>query len=272
MKTHIHTIRLATWLCCLCILFYGCFPTIPILSYSEQADEQDASKKEYVTDILYDGASTQEKQINDQEAPSREIDKETNPTPESCSEGARIPCYSGPQDTWSIGICRMGFQRCTKGTWGPCTNEILPQKEVCNAQDDDCDGQVDEDFLQLETPCSKGIGECKVSSVFTCKDDGTGEECPVSPNPPKQEVCNGLDDNCNGKVDETGRAGCRVGQTCTNGKCTACPVAPIVQCVAGNQNRANCGGRPPCNCPCGWSCYCVQKYGKYGYCYRQQCK
>jgi MYXO-CTERM domain-containing protein len=82
--------------------------------------------------------------------------------------------------------------------------------ERCNDRDDDCDQQVDEDFPDKGLACDDGrLGVCRGTGTFVCKTDGTGTECDIT-NPgsaPGTEVCNGLDDNCNGRVDE--------GLTCT---------------------------------------------------------
>jgi len=69
-------------------------------------------------------------------------------------EGVSRPCYSGPAETLDIGICRAGTQTCFQGQFGGadpggvwvvdiCEDEIVPQEEVCNGADDDCDGEVD---------------------------------------------------------------------------------------------------------------------------------
>lgn len=63
-------------------------------------------------------------------------------------------CYTGPRDTINVGICSPGVQTCQEGRWGApdragvwaqdlCGGEILPQREVCDGADNDCDGEVD---------------------------------------------------------------------------------------------------------------------------------
>jgi len=79
------------------------------------------------------------------------------------------------------------------------------RSEVCNNLDDDCDTQIDEDFPNKGAACDNGLlGVCKGTGTFGCKADGTGVQCNIT-NPgasPSPEVCNNLDDDCDGKVDE----------------------------------------------------------------------
>jgi hypothetical protein len=77
--------------------------------------------------------------------------------------------------------------------------------ELCNDDDDDCDGLVDEDFPEKGEPCSDGeLGVCAGTGTFQCTADFLGTEC-VLDDPgqaPGEEICNGLDDDCDGFIDE----------------------------------------------------------------------
>jgi MYXO-CTERM domain-containing protein len=89
-------------------------------------------------------------------------------------------------------------------------------KEKCNNADDDCDNHCDETFPEVAVTnpacknqhaaqtCTVGLGICKNTGTWKCKADQSGSECSVSPLPGKpSEICgNGLDDNCNGAIDE----------------------------------------------------------------------
>ncbi len=91
-------------------------------------------------------------------------------------------------------------------------------KESCNSKDDDCDEACDEDWPEVAVTnpkcknyhlvakvCTAGLGICKRTGHYVCKKDGSGSECSVTPGKPNPggEICNnGLDDNCNGLIDE----------------------------------------------------------------------
>jgi hypothetical protein len=87
-----------------------------------------------------------------------------------------------------------------------------PSQEVCNGIDDNCNGMVDEGMLPgTGVSCGANIGTCHagmtacVAGALVCQASGDGGT-------PMTEVCNGLDDNCNGIVDEGPFT--QTGQTC----------------------------------------------------------
>lgn len=56
------------------------------------------------------------------------------------------PCYTGDPLDLEVenGQCRAGTQACELEFYGPCTGEVLPGEEVCDGQDNDCDGVTDD--------------------------------------------------------------------------------------------------------------------------------
>jgi hypothetical protein len=111
-----------------------------------------------------------------------------------------------------------------------------PVLEVCNGWDDDCDGVVDNGA----SLCSAGYtcmgGACVLNQQ--CDDiDGDGysicngdcDDSNPAINPGAQEVCDGLDNDCNGQTDEyLGMTICGVGQcqrtvsNCVDGQSQEC--------------------------------------------------
>jgi hypothetical protein len=61
----------------------------------------------------------------------------------TCAPGSTQSCYEGPADTLDVGTCIAGTQTCTDDGlgFGPCTAQVLPVAEDCDAAgDEDCDG------------------------------------------------------------------------------------------------------------------------------------
>lgn len=152
-----------------------------------------------------------------------------------CAAGETQGCYSGPEGTEGVGICRGGNQECTDGgTFGPCEGEVRPGIEACNLVDDDCDGRPDEDTGGAM--CSVGVGACRQVGVLRCPPDSMELRCDAEAGEDQPEQCNTIDDDCDGRTDE-GLAGmaCDVGR----GECEA---QGRIVCVADGPPR--CEGVP----------------------------
>jgi hypothetical protein len=124
--------------------------------------------------------------------------------------------------------------------------------ELCNLEDDDCDGLIDEDF-DTGGSCSIGVGECADDGVYVCSQDGLSAVCDAVPGSPTAEVCDGLDNDCDGIVDEdlTRPTECGIGacqstgaETCSLGVWggdTCMPGTPSPE-ICGNGVDDDCNG------------------------------
>ncbi len=74
-------------------------------------------------------------------------------------------------------------------------------EEVCDGVDNDCDG-VRDNLPGLGSACIVGDGACRREGVFLCDLERSAAVCSVEPAPPSLELCNGLDDDCDGDTDE----------------------------------------------------------------------
>ena len=135
-----------------------------------------------------------------------------------CREGDRKPCGS------NVGRCREGYRVCINGEWSrECLDKTGPFTEVCNGEDDDCDGIIDN--IDGKTSVQETKCQC------------------YNGNPPKTEICNDIDDDCDGETDE-GLSCCRDGDERACGSNTGICSPGIEKCVNGK-----------------WSGVCENSYG-----------
>jgi len=179
------------------------------------------------------------------------------------------------------GECKFGALECTNANL-TCKQTYFPQPEECDGKDNECDGIIDgmeKDCFTMcgngKEKCTNGVwGVCSAQAPKLCKnwqscqmEDMCVQVCPTAP----QEQCNGMDENCDGKIDET--FACTIGQmkeqkcgncgnqssTCT-GQCSWGPWSDCGgqgQCSPGQSkiegSCGNCGQQKwSCNSYCSW--------------------
>ena len=141
---------------------------------------------------------------------------------------------------------------CPNGTMcvnGQCGGMCSPTPEKCDGLDNNCDGKVDE-----PTPgailCPNGgacvMGACMSQPCTINADCPLGQIC--TPNgvcspggcAPINEKCDGLDNDCDGVVDDApaGSLICPAPQLCLNGACTVKQCNSNVDCPMGTTCQA----------------------------------
>ncbi|HJL17534.1 MAG TPA: MopE-related protein [Sandaracinaceae bacterium LLY-WYZ-13_1] len=165
--------------------------------------------------------------------PTEVCDAVDNDCDPGTDDGASDPALGTSCGSTEEGECAFGtYDRCEAGRL-VCVGATEPTGELCNGLDDDCDASTDEGNPEGGAVCAGAVGVC-VTGREQCTGGGLSCTCPMGftlVNDPGRgdfcvpdgetltEECNGLDDDCDGSIDEGNPEG---GGTCGSnvGACT----------------------------------------------------
>ncbi len=118
-------------------------------------------------------------------------------------------------DSGIPGLCAAGKYQCLIGNL-TCVADNMAVGESCDGVDNDCNGAIDNDVPGTGGLCSTGVpGEC-ANGAIQCQ-SGVVDCFPITP--ASAEVCDNLDNDCDGAVDQGDPGG---GSACSTGQPGVC--------------------------------------------------
>jgi hypothetical protein len=152
--------------------------------------------------------------------------------------GYSRPCYTGPDGTEDVGLCHGGTETCFEGEFGACEGEVTPTTEICDGEDNDCNGFVDDG--------ADTDGDGTVDICDNCPDDPNKTEpgecgCGVSDVDSDQDGTADCNDGCPEDPNKTepGECGCGVADTDSDGDGIADCVDNCLQLANGDQTDSD---------------------------------
>ncbi|HRI63790.1 MAG TPA: MopE-related protein, partial [Polyangium sp.] len=148
------------------------------------------------------------------------LDNDCNGVVDDNAQQVGTPCTTGQP-----GVCSAGTRACMNGML-VCNRNVNPSGETCDNLDNDCDGMVDDDPATVGDPCNTGLQGVCAAGTKVCSNGmiSCSQTTQASP-----EVCDGLDNDCNGAVDN-GSPG--AGMNCSTGQLGVCD-AGTTACTGG---------------------------------------
>jgi len=159
-----------------------------------------------------------------------------------CTLAIKVPLCPvfGTACSTGVGGCQgNGFKYCDNGVEKCSAVQSLPVAELCDMFDNDCDGAVDEGNPEAGEPCVSLLPGLCSAGTSTCT-AGTPQCIPNVQPGATAETCDGVDQDCNGVVDD----GFNVGASCLegNGQCLA---AGVITCNGSGGASCNADPGPP---------------------------
>lgn len=158
------------------------------------------------------------------------------PSADTQCDGLDQDCDSVADDEFASTSTACGVGRCKATGQLTCRAGIVfdscaptapaASDSSCDGVDDDCDGVADEDYLPLPTSC--GVGSCARTGMTSCASGMLGDSC-AAPQPSGDDAtCDGVDDDCDGRVDED-----FLGQSSSACELNGCPGTAAPACSNG---------------------------------------